>query len=126
MKTYVAAAAAMLMGVALGAGAIERLHAQAKPPAYFFAEIDVSDPEAYRTYVERNTSVVNQYGGRFLARGGKTIAMDGEPPKRIVIIAWENEDRAQAWYTSAGYKEITPIRDKAAKFRGFIVEGVRN
>ena len=33
-------------------------------------------------------------------------------------------DRAQAWYTSAKYKEITPIRDKAAKFRGFIVEGV--
>jgi uncharacterized protein (DUF1330 family) len=126
MKTYFAAMLAMLTGIGLGAGVVERLHAQAKPPAYFFAEIDVTDPDAYRTYVERNTSVVNAYGGRFLARGGKTIAMDGEPPKRIVIIAWENEDRAQAWYTSAAYKEIMPIRDKAAKFRGFIVEGVRN
>jgi len=126
MRAYFAAMVALLAGVALGAGAVQRLHAQAKPPAYFFAEIDVTDAESYRTYVERNTSVVNEYGGRFLARGGKTIAMDGEPPKRIVIIAWENEDKAQAWYTSAAYKAITPIRDKAAKFRGFIVEGVRN
>ena len=112
---------AMLSGVAIGALAI---HAQGKPPAYFFAEIDVTDPAAYKTYVERNTPVVNTYGGRFLVRGGKTTAMDGEPPKRVVIIAWENEDKAKAWYTSAAYKEIIPIRDKAAKFRGFIAEGV--
>jgi uncharacterized protein (DUF1330 family) len=116
----------MLAGAALGAAAVHGLQAQTKPPAYFFAEIDVTDPEAYRTYVERNTSVVNDHGGRFLVRGGKTTAMDGDPPKRIVIIAWENEDKARAWYTSAPYKEITPIRDKAANFRGFIVEGVRN
>src|SRR5438874_157345 len=107
----------LLVGVAIGAAAIHGLHAQAKPPAYFFAEIDVTDAEAYRAYVERNTSVVNDHGGRFLARGGKTIAMDGDPPKRIVIIAWDNEDKARAWYTSAAYQEITPIRDRAAKFR---------
>jgi len=115
----------MLAGATIGVVAVQALHAQAKPPAYFFAEIDVTDMEAYRTYVERNTPIVNDYGGRFLARGGKTTAMDGDPPKRIVIIAWENEDKARAWYTSAAYKEIIPIRDKAAKFRGFIVEGVR-
>ena len=126
MKPTFKLATALLFGVAIGATAIHGLHAQAKPPAYFFAEIDVTDMDAYRTYVERNTSVVNDHGGRFLARGGKTIAMDGDPPKRIVIIAWENEDKARAWYTSAAYREIITIRDKAARFRGFIVEGVRN
>jgi uncharacterized protein (DUF1330 family) len=126
MKSTYKIGIALLAGAAIGAAVIEGLHAQAKPPAYFFAEIDVADPAAYRTYVDRNTSVVNDHGGRFLARGGKTISMDGEPPKRIVIIAWENEDQARAWYTSAAYKEIIPIRDKAAKFRGFVVEGVQN
>ena len=124
MRTMHKLTLATLAGVAIGASAIQAIHAQNKLPAYFVAEIDVTDPDAYKTYVERNTSVVNTYGGRFLVRGGKTTAMDGEPPKRVVIIAWENEDKARAWYTSAAYKEIIPIRDKAAKFRGFIVEGV--
>src|SRR3954447_2217125 len=115
---------ATFAGVAMGGFAIQVINAQSKPPAYFVAEIDVTDPAVYKTYVERNTSVVNAHGGRFLVRGGKTTAMDGEPPKRVVIIAWENEDKARAWYASAAYKEIIPIRDKAAKFRGFIAEGV--
>ncbi len=124
MRTMLKLAFATLAGTAIGGLAIQAIHAQSKPPAYFVAEIDVTDPDVYKTYVERNTSVVNTYGGRFLVRGGKTIAMDGEPPKRVVIIAWENEDKARAWYSSAAYKEIIPIRDKAAKFRGFIAEGV--
>ena len=124
MRTMLTLTLATLSGVATGAPAIQALHAQNKSPAYFVAEIDVADPAVYKTYVERNTSVVNTYGGRFLVRGGKTTAMDGEPPKRVVIIAWENEDKAREWYTSEAYKEIIPIRDKAAKFRGFIAEGV--
>jgi uncharacterized protein (DUF1330 family) len=126
MRTIYKLTMVALAGAAVGGAATRTLYAQAKPPAYFFAEIDVADPDIYKTYVERNTAVVNTYGGRFLVRGGKTTAMDGEPPKRIVIIAWENEDKAKAWYTSAAYKDIIPVRDKAARFRGFIAEGVTN
>ncbi len=124
MRTILTLTLATLVGVVIGASAIHAIQAQTKPPAYFIAEIDVNDSSAYKTYVERNTAVVDAHGGRFLVRGGKTTAMDGEPPKRIVVIAWENEDKARAWYTSAAYKDIIPIRDKAAKFRGFIAEGV--
>ena len=124
MRTMLTLTLATIAGIAIGALAIQATQAQSKPAAYFVAEIDVTDPGVYKTYIERNTSVVNTYGGRFLVRGGKTTSMDGEPPKRIVIIAWDNEDKARAWYTSAAYKEIIPIRDKAARFRGFIAEGV--
>jgi uncharacterized protein (DUF1330 family) len=124
MRGKFTVALSALVGVAMGVLAMQAIHAQSKPPAYFVAEIEVTDPVIYKTYVERNTPVVNAHGGRFLVRGGKTTAMDGEPPKRVVIIAWENEDKARAWYTSVAYKEIIPIRDKAAKFRGFIAEGV--
>jgi len=124
MRTMLKLTLATIAGTAIGALADQTMHAQSKPPAYFVAEIDVTNPDIYKTYVERNTSVVKAHGGRFLVRGGKTTVMDGEPPKRVVIIAWDNEDNARAWYTSAAYKEIIPIRDKAAKFRGFIAEGV--
>ena len=116
----------LLAGAAIGGVAVKILHAQAAPPAYFFAEIDVTDADAYRTYVDRNTAVVQAAGGRFLARGGRAIAMDGAPPKRIVLIAWDNVDKAQSWYRSREYQEIVPIRDKAAQFRGFVIEGLSN
>jgi hypothetical protein len=43
MKSNYKVAAAMLAGVALGALAVQGLHAQAKPPLYSVAEIDISN-----------------------------------------------------------------------------------
>jgi hypothetical protein len=47
MNTRIKVAVGVLAGVALGALAVEGLHAQAKPPVYYVAEIDVTNPEAY-------------------------------------------------------------------------------
>jgi hypothetical protein len=47
MKTRYTVAVSMLAGVAVGALAIQGLHAQAKAPVYVIAEIDISNPDAY-------------------------------------------------------------------------------
>jgi len=46
MKSNYKVAVAMLAGVALGAFVVQGLHAQAKPPIYVVAEIDVSNLDA--------------------------------------------------------------------------------
>ena len=44
----------LLAGVAVGGLAVEGLHAQAKTPVYFVAEIDVTNPDAYaKEYVPK-------------------------------------------------------------------------
>jgi len=43
MKTRYTVALSILAGVAVGAAAVQALHAQAKPPAYVVAEIDVTN-----------------------------------------------------------------------------------
>jgi uncharacterized protein (DUF1330 family) len=64
-------------------------------------------------------------GGRGTAvRGGKTEALEGEPPKRIIVIAFKSMADAQRWYASPEYSAIRPIRQRTAKARGFIVEGL--
>jgi hypothetical protein len=35
-------------------------------------------------------------------------------------------EAAQAWRNSAGWKELTPLREKAVKTRAFIAEGLAN
>ena len=64
-------------------------------------------------------------GVKFLARGGKTMAIDGEPPKgRVIVGQYESIEKAYATYTSPAYKEARKTGDKYAKFRIYALEGV--
>jgi uncharacterized protein (DUF1330 family) len=126
MKTCFTVALSILAGIAIGAVAVQHLHAQAKPPAYVIAEIDVANQDGYaKEYLSRSGKpILEDGGGKFLSRGSKTISIKGEPPKRIVLFAFENLDRAQAAFTSPGYAEALTFGEKYAKFRIYIVEGV--
>jgi uncharacterized protein (DUF1330 family) len=117
---------AMLTGAALGAAAVEGLHAQAKPPVYQVVEIDVLNQDAYvKDYVPKAQAAIKAAGGKFLAAGGKTTTIEGEPPKsRIVIQQWDSVEKIQAYRNSAAFKDLLPLRDKLAKFRSFAVEGL--
>jgi uncharacterized protein (DUF1330 family) len=126
MKTQFALGIALLIGAGLGAAAVQSLHAQAKPPAYVIAEIDVMDQNNYaKEYQSRaGKSIIEEGRGKFLSRGSKSVSIRGEPPKRIVLFAFENLDRAQAAFASPGYAEAYAHGEKYAKFRIYAVEGL--
>jgi uncharacterized protein (DUF1330 family) len=127
MKTHFTVALSMLAGAALGASAIERLHAQAKPPAYVVAEIDVTNQDGFvKEFAPLAVKALGagDPGYKAIARGGKTASIEGDPPKsRIVINAFTDLDHAIAAYGSADYKAARSIGDKYAKFRIYAVEG---
>src|SRR6202171_962838 len=126
MKAHYNVTLAMLAGFGLGAVAIEGLHAQAKPPVYQIVEIDMLNQEAYlNDYVPKAQAAIKAAGGKFLAAGGKTTTIEGEPPKsRITIQQWDSVEKIKAFRDSAAYKELQPLRDKLAKFRTYAVEGI--
>jgi uncharacterized protein (DUF1330 family) len=112
---------------ALGALAIQGLHAQMKPPAYFIGEISVKDQNNYTSeFLPLARKSIADGGGKYVAGGfNKTVAFSGEPPpNRVVIIQFENMDKAKARYDSPAQKDSHKIGDKFAAFREFIVEGV--
>jgi uncharacterized protein (DUF1330 family) len=124
MKTRYNVALAMFAGFGLGAVAVQGLHAQAKPPVYSVAEIDIADQAAYSTYVPKAQAAIKAAGGKVLAAGGKITTVEGEPPKsRVVIQQWDSLEKFQAYRDSAAFKDLKPIREKVAKFRTFVVEG---
>lgn len=125
MKTRYTVALAVAAGFGLGAVTVQGLHAQAKPPAYRILEIDVTNPEGYaKEFVPRIQAGVKAAGGRNLAAGGKVTAIDGAPPKRVVLEVWDSMEKLQALLNSAEYKETRKIGEKYAKFRSFAVEGL--
>ena len=126
MKTQYTIALSLLAGAALGAGAIQGLHAQATPPIYVVAEIDVQNVDAYtKEYAPKAQALIKSMGGRFLAAGQKVTSLEGEPAKtRVAVQVWPSMDNVQAWQKSAELKELRSIVKDYAKFRVFAVEGL--
>jgi uncharacterized protein (DUF1330 family) len=132
MKQYFGVGLGMLVGTVLGAAAVTGLHAQAKQPVYLVTEITVTNPQAYgKDYAPKAQASIKAAGGRQIAIGGaggagagKVTAVEGAPPKRVVIQVWDSLEKLQAWRNSADYKEARKIGDKYAKFRAFAVDGL--
>jgi len=126
MKQYVTIGLSLVAGAAVGAAAVQTLHAQAKPPAFQVAEVTIKDQDGYnKEFVPLITKVNNEFGGKFLARGGKTVSFQGEPPApRMVIVQFENMDKLQAMFNSAAFKEAIAVGSKYGTQRVWGVEGV--
>jgi uncharacterized protein (DUF1330 family) len=126
MKTRYTVALSIWAGVVAGAAAVQALHAQAKPPAYVVAEIDVTNPEPYdKEYVPPAAKAITDGGGKYIVRGGKTASIYGAPPKpRIAVMVFESMEKAQAAFNSPAFKAAKKVGDKYAKFRVYAVEGL--
>src|SRR6202051_1296839 len=126
MKTHYTVTLAILAGFGLGAVAVQGLHAKAKPPVYQVVESDALDLETHlKDYVPKAQAAIKAAGGKFLAAGGKTTTIEGEPPKsRIVIQQWDSVEKIKAYRDSAAFKDLLPLRNKLATFRSYAVEGV--
>ena len=127
MNRYVKGTAILLTGAALGAAAVQTLHAQAKPLAFQIAEVTVRDQDGFtKEFAPLIGKVVTDGGGKFLARGGKTLAVHGAAPEpRIVIVQFDNFEKMQALMDSAAFRQAIAQGDKYATQRVFGVEGMQ-
>lgn len=93
--------------------------------AYLIALIDVTNPAAYQEYARRAGPATAENGGRMLARGGRTVTLEGaEAPGRVVVIEFPTLEAAVAHYNSAAYQEAVKFRLGAAQTQFMVVEGV--
>ena len=125
--TSYAVAAAAILGAAAGAAASRGLQGKTTLKAYIVTEVDVTgDMAAFqRDYAAHAQGTVEQFGGRYVARGGRVFGTEGAPPKgRIVISEFPSFEDAKAWRVSAAYTKIVTVREREATSRQYIVEGV--
>jgi uncharacterized protein (DUF1330 family) len=93
--------------------------------AYWIAHVDITDPDQYSQYTQRAPAAFAVYGGRLLARGGRSEAMEGRAtPQRSVVIEFDSYEQALACYRSEQYQEAKLHRAGVAKAEVIIVEGV--
>jgi uncharacterized protein (DUF1330 family) len=126
MNRSIALGLAMLAGGAIGATAVNGLHAQGKAPgAYAIVDISaINNADVFKSLLPKTGPANAAFGGKFLIRTDKITNLDGTPPARFVVIAFDSVEKAQAWNASAAQKEINELRAKSTTSREFIVEGM--
>jgi uncharacterized protein (DUF1330 family) len=93
--------------------------------AYVIADIRISDAAAYQEYAKQVGPVIEQYGGRFLARGGRVQTLEGDwAPSRIVLLQFASVEKALEEYRSPAYQRLAGLRQKASSGNVIVVEGL--
>ena len=126
MKKSHSLALALLNGVGLGALGVHALYAQAKPPVYYVAEIDVTNKDGYlKDFAPKSQAAVRAGGAKILAIGTSPMSLIGPPPEsRIVIQQWDSMEQMKAWFDSPAQTELRAVQAKYSKVRAYAVTGL--
>lgn len=93
--------------------------------AYVIVDINVTDPVRYEDYKRLAAPTVELYGGKYIARGGKTETLEGDwSPTRLVILQFDTLEQAKNWLHSTEYSEARNLRHQTANSQMVVIEGV--
>ena len=92
---------------------------------YSVAEIEITNQSWVPAYVQNVTRLVEQRGGRYLARTSKIEKLEGgrKVPQVFLIIEWPSKDIALAFYESDEYRPYRHDRTKGSKNEFLLVAG---
>ena len=93
--------------------------------AYIIVQINITNKEPYKEYLNKVTSIVKKYGGEYIIRGGKYKTMLGKWNfERTVVIKFPSYNKALEWYNSKEYEPIKKIREENSLGNAIIIEGL--
>ena len=55
--------------------------------------------------------------------GSQVVAVDGNPPRRVVIYVYPNMEALRAWRNDPAYVQVRAVGEKYATYHTFAVEG---
>jgi uncharacterized protein (DUF1330 family) len=93
-------------------------------PAYFIVDLDIIDAAGFEEYRQLVPATIQQYGGRYIVRGGASETLEGDwQPKRVVVLEFPSLEQARHWYNSEEYRGPKALRCKTAMSKMILVEG---
>ncbi|MFC4018885.1 DUF1330 domain-containing protein [Micromonospora sp. GCM10011542] len=94
-------------------------------PAFALAHLRTPQlNEDVLTYIERIQATLDPYQGLFRVHGTDVEVLEGDWPGTVVIVEFPDVEAARAWYASAAYQEILPLRTRHIEGSTIIVDGV--
>lgn len=80
-------------------------------PAFIIARLDITDRDQYQHYLKAALSIIEQYGGKVIARSESPLTLEGrDETRRILILQFPSLTRAEEFYHSPEYQETRKLR----------------
>ena len=93
--------------------------------AYIIGRVQVTDWPRYSEYMKQTPGIIAQFGGRFIARGGESMTLEGpEETARVVILEFPTFEAAKQFFHSEEDQQAKAVREGAAVAQFFAIDGV--
>ena len=93
--------------------------------AYLYADVEVTDADAYETYRRQVPALIAAHDGRYLVRGGAVEVLEGDRrPHRQVILEFPDMAALKSFYRSPEYETLIAVRRGATNSHLFAIEGL--
>jgi uncharacterized protein (DUF1330 family) len=93
-------------------------------PAYIIARVVITVREQYRHCLKAAPQVIEQHGGKVLARSESPFTLEGrDETRRIIILQFPSGAKAKEFYHSPGYRQARKLREGAAAGELIVIEG---
>ena len=76
---------------------------------YFIANFTIHDPEKFKQYINRESGLAGDFGGRTLVLEKNPTVLQGEPYQVIAVIEFESVEAAKRWYESPEYQTFADL-----------------
>ena len=87
---------------------------------YLLGQITISDKSQYKIYDSKIGKVIEEFGGKYLVKGGLRIVKEGNPCfQRDVLVEFKDVKAAQRFFLSQQFKEISKFRKAGSN--GFLL-----
>ena len=87
---------------------------------YLLGQITINDKDQYKKYNSKIGGIIDEYGGKYLVKGGFRVVKEGYPSwQRDVLVEFKDIETAQRFFSSKRFKGISRIRKAAST--GFLL-----
>src|SRR5271165_6470218 len=102
------------------------LESAVKVPAYFVALVEIHDPAGFQSYHEQFEATLAPFGGRLVSFGATIVPLEGMDgaTARAALVVFPSLQAGRDWFESSAHQTIAPLRQRAARTRGFLVAGL--
>jgi uncharacterized protein (DUF1330 family) len=92
-------------------------------PGYLVFDIEITDPAAWEEYRRVAGPIMAAGGGRFLVASSRVEPLEGGwNPATLSVVEFPSFEAAREFYHSDAYQATVPLRRKASRGRGVLIE----
>ena len=94
--------------------------------AYMIAQIEITDPEEYQTYLAGFMPIFQRHGGELLASSKNTTdVLEGNwGYPNTVVMKFPSMEKARQWYTDPDYQLLARHRHASAQANLALIQGI--